>query len=513
MRSSLIALLISFGTAFIATIIVRYLCKKYKIVDQPDGFRKVHTRSTPLCGGFAVFAGFILPVILINVFLPDTYIAQNVLSKQLPMITFFSGAVITMLMGAVDDIWQLRPRWKVLFQLIAATFAYCGGLKISSITMPFLGGVDLGHLSYPVTVFWFLGCINVINLLDGLDGLASGVGLFASITLFIVSSVFNNHLPMFLSACLIGAILAFLLFNFNPASIFLGDTGSMLIGYLIAGIGLLSSYKSSAAVSLIIPFIALGLPIFDTILAILRRWSKNLPISAADKKHVHHILLSLGLSHRNTVLVLYIFCLLFGGVSVLIATQQNLVAGVILLLLAIVAFIAVQISGMLDISLIKNKLQTDRRERKKESHASVEVEKSTQVMSTQNSIKELWDCCLQSFETLDLDHTTLIIESAEINIQLEWKSCNLHEKGHDQWSLFLNLHEQENIIGKFHVWKKGEEMPIRNTSYLINKLRHALTSHTIRVLQHNAKANTPASELIAAQVHKNNHKSAPQEVN
>jgi UDP-GlcNAc:undecaprenyl-phosphate/decaprenyl-phosphate GlcNAc-1-phosphate transferase len=486
MNLSLIAIVVSFVGAFISTIIVKFFCLKYKIVDNPDGYRKVHTKPVPLCGGFAVFLGFIFPVLLLYLFYTSHSLFGEFDKKETQVFTFFLGACITMFMGAADDIWHLRPKYKLLFQFIAATFAYFGGLKVTSVTIPFLGGsVELLWMSYPVTIFWFLGCINAINLLDGLDGLASGIGLFAALTLFVVSILFNHQLPMFLSACLVGAILGFLIFNFNPASIFLGDTGSMLIGYLIAGLGVLSSYKSETAVALMIPFIALGVPIFDTLLAILRRWSKRLPVSAADKKHIHHILLSMGLSHRKVVLILYGCCLLFSSIAILMAFSQNIIGVIFLLVVGIITFVGVRVFGMLDFTLLKHRIKYDRRERKQNSKSAIAVEKSIQLMVDAESPEDVWACTFESLEVIDLDHAAIILTKEDKEHVFKWKNTRPHEEGFDKWSLFLNLHDGERIIGELEVWRKGKEVPIRDSCMLINKLRHALTEHLIRVLDKN----------------------------
>ncbi len=483
MGLTLLVICVSFLGALISTIVVKFVCLKYNIVDTPDGFRKVHEKPIPLCGGFAVFLGFILPVLLLYVFFRDHSLFDELKKKETQVMTFFLGACITMLMGAADDIWHLRPRYKILFQLIAATFAYYGGLKIDAVTIPFIGeSLDVAWLSFPLTIFWFLGCINAINLLDGLDGLASGIGLFASLTMLVVSFIFSHQLPMFLGACLVGSILGFLIFNFNPASIFLGDTGSMLIGYLVAGLGILSSYKSEAAVALMIPFIALGLPIFDTMLAILRRWSQKLPISSADKKHIHHILLSMGLSHRNVVLILYGLCLLFSSIAILMAFSQNVLGVVFLVAIGIGTFVGVRVFGMLDFSQLRHRLQYSHQERKKNSRSAVAVEKAIQMMESADTAEAVWQCSFEALEVLDFDHAAIIISVKNKEHTFKWKNARPHNEGFDKWSLFLNLHDGERVIGELEVWRKGEDVPIRDACMLINKLRHALTLHMIRIL-------------------------------
>ena len=224
-----------------------------------------------------------------------------------------SAALIVLVVGFVDDTRSLGPRVKLLGQALAVLILYLGGIRIQTIdvlglnidwairrvTFSVLGfPIDLALPSLLVTMFWFLGCMNIWNLIDGMDGLASGVGLLVSGTLTLVAIHNENVGVAVLASALAGSLAGFLLYNWHPACIFLGDSGALLIGLLIGVIGVQGSMKGPSAISILFPILAMGLPISDTAMAIFRRWVRNLPLSAADRRHVHHLLIGLGLNPR-----------------------------------------------------------------------------------------------------------------------------------------------------------------------------------------------------------------------
>jgi len=196
----------------------------------------------------------------------------------------------------------------------------------------------LGWLSLPLTVFWLVGLSNAFNLIDGIDGLASGVAFFATSALLAVALFFGNILPSLFTAALAGATLGFLRYNFNPARIFMGDSGSLFLGFTIAAISIHGSAKAHAAVAILIPIVALGFPIMDTLLAIARRVYRGLPIPTADREHIHHKLIKYGFSHRRAALVLYGFCLVLSFLSVLLTISSSVLVGAILAFLGLVIF-------------------------------------------------------------------------------------------------------------------------------------------------------------------------------
>lgn len=479
----------AFAAALLATPVVRELARHYGIVDSPDGFRKTHAAEIPLAGGYAILFAFAVPAALM--LLADIGGLSQLLSgHERSLVTLGLGAVVVVLMGGLDDICNLKPRWKFLFQIVAATFAYFGGFAIGRVSLPFGGALDLGIFSYPVTLFWFLGCMNAINFLDGLDGLAAGVGLFTSITIGLVSLLLGHHFCLFLSLCLAGAILGFLIYNFNPASVFLGDAGSMLIGFLLGGLSVIGSIKAEATVALLIPFTALGLPVLDTGLAILRRWSHRLPLAAADRKHIHHTLLSLGLSHRSVVLTLYSFCLALGGVALLITAGRSALAVFFLASLALIASVSTRVFGIVDFHAIYERVRSDWEERRRGGLAGLETEKRLHAMNQASSANELWEQAIYVFSILQMSRAAAEISLNGKKWTFSWANSNpqqhpSHQARHgycrDEWNVTLNLFDNKHVFGSLALWRCHEELPIRDTCSLINRLRHAFATNLVRL--------------------------------
>jgi UDP-GlcNAc:undecaprenyl-phosphate GlcNAc-1-phosphate transferase len=277
------------------------LAKAVGAVDVPSG-RRIHSAPTPRLGGLAILAGFLVPVLY---YLPADQAARALIT----------GAVLIAALGAVDDIWGLSPAVKLVGQAACAAIPVSAGLTIDHVTLPFLGVGDLGPAQYPLTVLWFVALVNMINFTDGMDGLAAGVSGIGLTTFAIIAASLDRADPAILAASLGGACLAFLVFNFHPARVFMGDSGSMLLGFVIAGVAISGVLKSAAAVAVGLPLVVLAIPILDTSFVILKRLKHGLPIYNADRSHFHHRFFTIGWSQRRTVLALYAWCLLMAGVA------------------------------------------------------------------------------------------------------------------------------------------------------------------------------------------------------
>ncbi|MUK89698.1 undecaprenyl-phosphate alpha-N-acetylglucosaminyl 1-phosphate transferase [Ornithinibacillus sp. L9] len=336
---SYIDLAIAFFIALISSWLLTYPVKKLAIkigsVDFPN-HRKIHTKVTPRMGGLAIFLG---------AFLGGLYLQPY--HEHLPEILI--GALVIIITGALDDRFTLRPVAKLTGQLIAASFLISGGLIIDRITLPIFGIIDLGFFSVLITVLWIVGITNAINLIDGLDGLATGVSSIALISIFIMAIIDTQVLVAYFSIVLIGANLGFLYHNFYPAKIYMGDTGSNFLGYMIAVVSILGLFKNIALFSFVLPIIVLAVPIFDTLFSIIRRALKKENIMIGDQKHIHYQILAAGYSHRKTVLILYGISALFGTLAVLFSnatmTTNLIILGILLVLLHILAEIAGLVMG------------------------------------------------------------------------------------------------------------------------------------------------------------------------
>jgi len=289
------------------TPVVRTLAARSGVVAKPGG-RNIHQGAIPRLGGVAMFVGCTVAIALRWV--GETWWEwSHVLTKSdQPLVGLFLALTTMFIVGLIDDIVDLRPIVKFAGQLVAAGIAYSAGIRLDFVGDPFGGGlILLGVLSLPVTLFWMAGFTNVINLIDGMDGLAAGVTAIAAVSLLVLAEQSSQGLSAVLAAALVGACVGFLRFNFNPASIFMGDSGSLFLGFMLSCISLLGVMKSVAAITLVVPLLIIGVPMFDTVSAIIRRKRGGRPIQEADKGHIHHRLLGRGFNQRQTVLIIYIW--------------------------------------------------------------------------------------------------------------------------------------------------------------------------------------------------------------
>ena len=298
--SAIIAALVVLAT----TPLAARLARAVGAVDQPSD-RRIHREPTPRLGGLAILAGFLVPVLY---FLPADPAARALII----------GAVLICALGAVDDIWGLSPAVKLLGQVACAAVPVSAGLTIDHITLPFLGVGDLGPAQYPLTILWFVAIVNMINFSDGMDGLAAGITALGATTFAILAASLGRADPAIMAAALAGACAAFLVFNFNPAKVFMGDAGSMLLGFVIAGVSVSGVMKSAAAVAVLAPLFVLAIPILDTSFVIMKRLKHGLPVYNADRSHFHHRFFTIGWGQRKTVLALYCWCALMGAVALLL---------------------------------------------------------------------------------------------------------------------------------------------------------------------------------------------------
>jgi len=257
----------------------------------------------------------------------------------------FPAAVLILILGIYDDIKGADAKTKFTVQIIAALIVVFSGIRINLITNPFDFGksIDIGILSIPITVFWIIFITNAINLLDGLDGLAAGISCIISLVMFFIALYQHNNSIIAISIVLTGATAGFLRYNFNPAKIFMGDTGSLFLGFMLACISIKGSHKSAATVAFLIPVVAMGLPIIDTLLAITRRLTKGKNIFKADKEHIHHKLIDKGIPHKKAVLILYSISVMLGIIAFFLSLIKDEFVATILLAIAVIVFIGINI--------------------------------------------------------------------------------------------------------------------------------------------------------------------------
>lgn len=328
MRTYLAAFTLAAFVSGTLTPLVRLLAFRLGAVSRPGG-RHVHRHETPRLGGLAICLGFFAP--LVGLFFVQSAVANDFTKDISKVVGLFVGGAFMCIVGAVDDTRGIRALYKLYAQIAVAMFAFACGFRIDVIALPFIGDLSMGAFALPVTVFWIVGIVNAVNLIDGLDGLAAGVVFFASMTNFVVAWLSQGSLPALFMATTMGAILGFLFYNFNPARIFMGDSGSYFLGYVIATTSLAgAAVKASTTVSLLVPVVALGVPIFDTLFAMVRRWLERRPIFSPDRGHIHHRLLDMGLTHRRAVLAIYAINVILMLTAIAISLGRSWQVGVAL---------------------------------------------------------------------------------------------------------------------------------------------------------------------------------------
>lgn len=326
-----LALALCFLLSIALTPIAKKIAIKIGAVDQPND-RKVHNKLMPRLGGVAIFVSFIIGFVIFN---PDSPYFVSILI----------GAILIATLGFFDDIYDLSPFIKFGVQFLAAIIVVLDGAQIDHINLPMDKVIELGYFSIPVTILWVVGITNAINLIDGLDGLAAGVSSIALITISGLAITQGYAFSAFTGFLLLGSTLGFLVYNFHPAKIFMGDTGALFLGYLIGVLSILG-FKNATLFSLIVPITILGVPILDTFFAIVRRFVNKQPFYTPDKLHLHHGLLRLGFGHRQTVILIYCMSSLFSLAAIILTKSTLWGSTITFFALAILIEVVVELTGL-----------------------------------------------------------------------------------------------------------------------------------------------------------------------
>ena len=333
MPDYILAFVIAAGIALLVTPGVIWFARKTGALDAPNQ-RKVHKKPIPRIGGIGIWLAFMLAIVIATGYteVPD--------DQEFELIGLMASSTLIVLVGVIDDYKDLPAKVKLLGQIIAAAVLVIGfGVRIDFVTDPFGDYIFLEYFAVPLTIFWVVGITNTVNLIDGLDGLAAGASTIAAITLCLVALQQGDVFLATLTACLAGAAVGFLYYNFNPAKIFMGDSGSMFLGFMLSGISVIGAVKAATTIALIVPILALGLPIMDTTFAIVRRYRGGVPIFKPDKGHLHHRLLDMGFTQRQAVLLMYVISAMLGLSAVALTEVSSQFAIVIVcVVLAVVLF-------------------------------------------------------------------------------------------------------------------------------------------------------------------------------
>ena len=340
MKTYFALFLIATIASLITTPLIRRLCQRFKLLDVPADTRRVHRTAIPRLGGLALYFSCLTALSLLP--FVDNLLTQTLSGLRSESLMIFLPATLVLMLGAYDDLRGTNAIVKFAGLGIIATIFYALGGRIDALSIPLFGSVELPPLiSFVFTIVWLVGITNAFNLIDGLDGLASGAALFSSLVILGVSVSQERTLMIVIALVLCGAVTGFLRYNFNPASIFLGDSGALFIGFLLAAMSVLGTQKASTAVAIFVPILAFGFPVVDTAMAMSRRFVSGKPVFEGDKEHIHHMLLARGWSQRRVAVVLYGVCAVFGLVALMFPATGSKLTGFMLFVISVAVIIAV----------------------------------------------------------------------------------------------------------------------------------------------------------------------------
>jgi UDP-GlcNAc:undecaprenyl-phosphate/decaprenyl-phosphate GlcNAc-1-phosphate transferase len=350
--ASLATFLSSLFFSFVSTKWVRDVANRRGWVMPPASIRHLHTRALPRLGGVAIFASFLGSFGIALLF---AYGAVPIPGRT--VLTIISAAGLIFLLGLYDDRFSAGPCLKFTVQALAGTLLFAGGLRILDLPVLFRDHHFPWFLSLPLTILWVVAITNAFNLIDGLDGLAAGSALFSTLVVFTVALVNGASLVSLMALALVGAIIGFLRFNFSPATIFLGDCGSLFIGFMLSALALQGAQKAPTIIAVSIPVVSFGLPILESTLSVLRRFLSGRPVFTADREHIHHKLLQRGLSQRQVVITLYAVSAVFALLSLFLLWPTERTLGLVLAVLGTGIWIGVQHLGYLEFGELRRVAQ------------------------------------------------------------------------------------------------------------------------------------------------------------
>jgi UDP-GlcNAc:undecaprenyl-phosphate GlcNAc-1-phosphate transferase len=511
-----------FASLFL-TPVLRRLAQRLGWVDTPLDGRRLHALPIPRIGGVAVYLSVL--VALATLPLVDNRVTESLRGDWREIVAVLSSATLVFFFGIFDDLYGADPKWKFLAQAAAGVLLYSLGGRVEAVTVPFVGPFDLPPVpGFVCTVVWVVGISNAFNLIDGLDGLAAGAALFASLVMLGVSLMLGNVLAAVVTIAAAGALIGFLRYNFNPASIFLGDSGSLFLGFLLAALSVTGAQKASTAVAVAIPLMTFALPVIDTSFTIVRRFIAGRPLFEGDREHIHHKLLELGWSQRRVAFVLYSACALFGMTALLFMSEGGAGRMTGLLMLVIGAAV-VLLAGRLryhEADEVKASLRRNIVERRTRGANNVRVRRASRAMSKAHNLGDLLAAVRDVLESGEFVYATVqlgqggdtktgerVLErergdrrlrGAEVKNGLVWWAW---ERGdiegpevlgsHYFWTLRLPLSTDTAGWGYINLYREfgGEEMLV-DINYLTNLFQREMALAAERIFQSAREPRCPA---------------------
>jgi UDP-GlcNAc:undecaprenyl-phosphate GlcNAc-1-phosphate transferase len=409
----------------------------------------------PRLGGITVFATALIMLLLLILW--DNQVATR-MKAELPLVLGLAGAAgAVFAIGLYDDVRGARPWQKLLVQCAAAVVLFITGFRVEILTNPITHGpTSLGWMSLPLTVLWLVAISNAFNLIDGLDGLAAGVGLFATVTLFLMAMLQAQSFVAATTVALAGALFGFLPHNFNPARIYLGDSGALTIGMVLAALSIHSSQKGPVLLTLAIPLMIFGLPLLDASVTTARRLLSGQALFHRDEEHLHHRLQKIGLTPRSSLLLLYGLAAVFALASLLLVNYKDAAGSLIALLSGILAWLVVRQMQYAEFSELDAHVRTEVRSQRRVLQNHILLRKATAELRAAASVEEAWDVARHIFEALEFSSANCELARRK---GMQWKSST-DELPAESWTLTIPLAHASYTIGTLRLTKPMQREPL-----------------------------------------------------
>ncbi len=481
--------LFSLLLSFILTWFVRRVAVQRGWVVIPASHH-IHNTPIPRLGGVAIFLSFIVTAATLT--LASYLLNLDIGLPPRTLLYLLLPATLVFLLGLYDDFRSANPYVKFSVQIMAGLLLFLGGFKIIQVPLLF-GEYHFQWLALPFTILWVLWITNAFNLIDGLDGLAAGSALFSTLTVFIVSLVSNDMTVALLTLGLAGAILGFLRFNFNPATIFLGDSGSLFVGFMLSALALAGRQKAPTVVAVAIPIVSFGLPVLETTLSVFRRWMNGQPLFGADREHIHHKLLDRGLSQRQVVVILYGVSALFGLLSLFLLYPGGATLGIVFFVLGAGIWIGVQRLGYHEFFELSRVAQRTI-EQKRIIRNNLALRRASRALARVETVGALRRVLDEAFDTNAFDgyrlnlqplfrsNLAIPLEETGGELQIIWRKGSEIEPLEPRWSITLDLSVQGERLGSFTLYRAYNEKPLLlDVNLLISVFQTSLAESLYRL--------------------------------
>jgi UDP-GlcNAc:undecaprenyl-phosphate GlcNAc-1-phosphate transferase len=503
--------LIATFASLITTPLIRRVCQRFQFLDVPGDGRRVHRQAVPRLGGVAIFISVMLALSMLP--FVDNFLTHDLRQHAAEVFVLLLPTTLVLVLGIYDDLRGTNAKVKfVALGLIATLFFVLGG-RIEALSIPFVGSVELTIVaSFLLTILWLVGIANAFNLIDGLDGLAAGAALFSSLVILVFSFAQGRPFMIVVSLVLCGALAGFLRYNFNPASIFLGDSGALFIGFTLAALSVLGAQKATTAVAVSIPVLAFGLPVVDTGVTMVRRVISRRPVFEGDKEHIHHMLLARGFSQRQAALVLYAVCAAFGLLAMVFVNTGTGMSGLILFVLSVVMVIAVGHLRYHEVEELRAGVKRNLSERRIRVANNIRVRRCARAASKASDVHELFEALRVMVEFGEFACVKAIVGStgmADANDRAfasgplrhhapgsEFRSGRIYWSWYRPgteaesvvnparfWCLSIQLGDDQTDLGSINFYRAFADDPLLlNINYLVGLFRDEMTAATRRIL-------------------------------